>query len=32
VQLQILEPLAPIVTTAFQAPYCTAVEVEVLTL
>ncbi|MDT6918605.1 baseplate J/gp47 family protein [Pseudomonas atacamensis] len=32
VQLQILEPLTPIVTTAFQAPYCTAVEVEVLTL
>lgn len=32
VQLQILEPLAPIVTTAFQAPYCTGVEVEVDTL
>jgi phage-related baseplate assembly protein len=32
VQLQILEPQAPIVTTAFQAPYCTGVEVEVETL
>ncbi|MDO7898898.1 baseplate J/gp47 family protein [Pseudomonas citrulli] len=32
VQLEILEPLAPIVTTAFQAPYCTGVEVEVDTL
>lgn len=32
VQLEILEPLEPIVTTAFEAPYCTAVEVEVLTL
>jgi phage-related baseplate assembly protein len=32
VQLQILEPLAPIVTTAFQAPFCTGVEVEVNTL
>ncbi|WDH24127.1 baseplate J/gp47 family protein [Pseudomonas chlororaphis] len=32
VQLQILEPLEPIVTTAFQAPYCTAVEVEVMTI
>jgi phage-related baseplate assembly protein len=32
VQLQILEPLAPIVTTAFQAPFCTGVEVEVDTL
>ena len=32
VQLQILEPLAPIVTTAFEAPYCTGVEVEVDTL
>ena len=32
VQLQILEPLAPIVTSAFQAPYCTGVEVEVDTL
>lgn len=31
-QLQILEPLAPIVSTAFQAPYCTGVEVEVRTL
>jgi phage-related baseplate assembly protein len=31
-QLQILEPLEPIVTTAFQAPYCTGVEVEVHTL
>lgn len=31
-QLQILEPLAPIVATAFQAPYCTGVEVEVRTL
>jgi phage-related baseplate assembly protein len=32
VQLQILEPLVPIVATAFQAPYCTGVEVEVDTL
>jgi phage-related baseplate assembly protein len=32
VQLQILEPLTPIVCTAFQAPYCTSVEVEVQTL
>ncbi|MGE7959425.1 baseplate J/gp47 family protein [Pseudomonas sp. NPDC089530] len=32
VQLEILEPLQPIVTTAFQAPYCTGVEVEVRTL
>lgn len=32
VQLEILEPLAPVVTTAFQAPYCTAVEIEVRTL
>ncbi|SEI12615.1 baseplate J/gp47 family protein [Pseudomonas fuscovaginae UPB0736] len=32
VQVEILEPREPIVTTAFQAPYCTAVEVEVLTL
>lgn len=32
VQLEILEPVEPIVTTAFQAPYCTGVEVEVLTL
>lgn len=32
VQLQILEPLAPIVTSAFQAPFCTGVEVEVDTL
>lgn len=32
VQLQILEPVAPIVTSAFQAPYCTGVEVEVDTL
>lgn len=32
VQLEILEPLAPIETTAFQAPYCTGVEVEVRTL
>ncbi|UZE30429.1 baseplate J/gp47 family protein [Pseudomonas asplenii] len=32
VQVEILEPRTPIVTTAFQAPYCTAVEVEVLTL
>ncbi|MFJ2364491.1 baseplate J/gp47 family protein [Pseudomonas sp. NPDC087697] len=32
VQLEILEPLAPIVTTFSQAPYCTAVEVEVITL
>jgi len=32
VQLEILEPLEPIVTTAFEAPYCTGVEVEVLTL
>jgi phage-related baseplate assembly protein len=29
VQLEILEPLAPIATTASEAPYCTAVEVEV---
>jgi phage-related baseplate assembly protein len=32
VQLEILEPLEPLVTTAFEAPYCTGVEVEVLTL
>ncbi|OPG68381.1 baseplate J protein, partial [Pseudomonas ogarae] len=32
VQLQVLEPLAPIVTTAFQAPYSTGIEVEVDTL
>ncbi|OLF55400.1 baseplate J/gp47 family protein [Pseudomonas chlororaphis] len=32
VQLEILEPVQPIVTTAFQAPYCTGVEVKVLTL
>jgi phage-related baseplate assembly protein len=32
VQLEILEPVTPIVTTAFQAPYCTGVEVEVDTL
>ena len=32
VQLEILEPVQPIVTTAFQAPYCTEVEVEVRTL
>lgn len=32
VQLEILEPLTPIETTAFQAPYCTGVEVEVRTL
>ncbi|CAN1599378.1 baseplate J/gp47 family protein [Pseudomonas mediterranea] len=32
VRLEILEPLAPIVTTAFQAPYCTGVEVKVDTL
>ncbi|MFL7961648.1 baseplate J/gp47 family protein [Pseudomonas kielensis] len=32
VQVEILEPLQPIVTTAFQAPYCTGVEVEVETL
>ena len=31
-QLEILEPLAPIITTAFQAPYCTGVEVEVRSL
>ncbi|SES73599.1 MULTISPECIES: baseplate J/gp47 family protein [unclassified Pseudomonas] len=31
-QLQILEPLEPIISTAFQAPYCTGVEVEVRTL
>ncbi len=31
-RLEILEPLAPIVTTASQAPYCTDVEVEVRTL
>lgn len=29
VRLEILEPLAPIITTASQAPYCTAVELEV---
>ena len=29
---ELRNPLAPIVTSAFQAPYCTAVEVEVLTL
>ena len=29
VQLEILEPLQPIVTSAFQAPYCLGVEVEV---
>ncbi|MDD1141634.1 baseplate J/gp47 family protein [Pseudomonas sp. TNT2022 ID233] len=32
IRLEILEPLAPIATTASQAPYCTAVEVEVRTL
>ena len=32
VRLEILEPLAPIATTASQAPYCTAVELEVRTL
>ena len=32
VQLEILEPVEPIVTTAFEAPWCTGVEVEVLTL
>lgn len=32
VQLEILEPLAPIVATAFEAPYCTGIEVEVHTL
>jgi len=32
VQLQILEPLEAIVANAFEAPYCTAVDVEVLTL
>ncbi|EJM47665.1 phage-related baseplate assembly protein [Pseudomonas sp. GM33] len=32
VQLEIIEPIEPIVTTAFEAPYCTGVEVEVLTL
>ncbi|WP_077044326.1 baseplate J/gp47 family protein [Pseudomonas sp. KK4] len=32
VQLDIVEPLSPIVATAFEAPYCTGVEVEVLTL
>jgi phage-related baseplate assembly protein len=32
VQLEVLEPLAPIITTASQAPYCTAVEIEVRTL
>lgn len=32
VQLEILEPLVPIVATAFEAPYCTGIEVEVLTL
>ena len=32
VQLQILEPVDSIITSAFEAPYCTAVEVEVLTI
>ncbi|MNP82213.1 hypothetical protein D3C76_1807810 [compost metagenome] len=32
VRLEILEPLEPIATTASQAPYCTAVELEVRTL
>ncbi|WP_426235751.1 baseplate J/gp47 family protein [Pseudomonas sp. TWP3-2] len=32
VQLEILEPLEPVIANAFQAPYCTAVEVEVLTI
>jgi len=32
VRLEILEQLAPITTTASQAPYCTAVELEVRTL
>ncbi|WP_409297208.1 baseplate J/gp47 family protein [Pseudomonas sp. KCJK8993] len=32
VQLEILEPQQPVVTTAFQAPYCTEVQVEVRTL
>ncbi|WP_273819498.1 baseplate J/gp47 family protein [Pseudomonas asplenii] len=32
IQVEILEPREPIVTTAFQAPYCTGVEVEVLTI
>lgn len=32
IRLEILEPLAPIACTASQAPYCTAVEVEVRTL
>ncbi|WP_426206191.1 baseplate J/gp47 family protein [Pseudomonas sp. TWP3-1] len=32
VRLQILEPLEPVIASAFQAPYCTAVEVEVLTI
>ncbi|MFO2462493.1 baseplate J/gp47 family protein [Pseudomonas sp. 15FMM2] len=31
-QLEILEPLQPIICTAFQAPYCTGIEVEVRTL
>ena len=32
VRVEILEPLAPIAATASQAPYCTAVELEVRTL
>ena len=32
VQLEILEPLEPILTTAFEAPYCTGIEIEVHTL
>lgn len=32
IQLEVLEPLLPITTTAAQAPFCTAVEIEVRTL
>ncbi|MGZ0702501.1 baseplate J/gp47 family protein [Pseudomonas piscis] len=32
VQLEILEPTMPIVTSAFQAPFCTGIDVEVRTL
>jgi len=32
VQLEILEPLEPLVATAFEAPYCTGIDVEVQAL
>ncbi|MGC5702363.1 baseplate J/gp47 family protein [Pseudomonas sp. NFXW11] len=32
VQLEILEPQQPVITSAFEAPYCKGVEVEVRTL